>query len=189
MNGRTRMAARGDRWNEAVPTSATLVGVLFLVGFATMLLPGLRNFGIVPRTAPGLIGVVFAPLLHANAAHLLANAFPLFVLLVLLFADRRYRPWPTLAGIWIAAGLGTWLIGRGGTVHLGASSLIYGLATYLVAAGFVLRSWRAAFVAVLVAVLYGGLFYGVLPQNGPISWEGHLSGALAGVLMAQRRRR
>jgi len=183
------MAARREPWNLAVRRSAVLVGVLCAVGLATWFLPGLRQFGIVPRTGRGLAGIVFAPLLHANAAHLFANALPLFVLLVLLFADRAYRPGLSLAAVWLAAGLGTWLIGRGYAVHIGASSIIYGLVTYLVTAAFFVKSWRAAFVALLVLVLYGGLWYGVMPRQGAVSWEGHLCGALAGAWAAWWRHR
>jgi membrane associated rhomboid family serine protease len=145
--------------------------------------------GIVPRTLPGLAGVLFSPLLHANFTHLAANAVPLLVLLTLLFWDRHYRPWPTLASIWIVSGLGTWLIGRGGSIHIGASSIIFGLVAYLIVGGLLVRSWRSAFVALLVLLAFGGIFYGVLPQTGPISWEGHLCGAVAGCAAAWSNRR
>ena len=151
----------------------------------------LAGFGIVPRTLSGLAGIAFSPLLHASPAHLLANALPLFVLLVLLFWDRHYYPALTLASIWFFSGLGTWLIGRaseGGRpiIHIGASSIIFGLVTYLIVAGFRMKSWRSAVVALLVFIGFGGLLYGLLPRAGPISWEGHLSGALAGVWAAIR---
>jgi len=149
----------------------------------------LDGFGVYPRTAQGLVGILFSPLLHGSVAHLLANALPLFLLLVLLYADPRYRPGPTLTCIWIGSGLGTWLIGRPGSVHIGASSLIFGLVAFLIASGFVVRSWRAALVGVVVAILFGGIFYGVLPQQGPISWEGHLSGVIAGILAVRFVRR
>ena len=150
---------------------------------------GIGGFGIYPRNAHGLVGILFAPLLHGNLAHLTANAVPLFILLLLLFWDRKYKPGLTLALIWIASGLGTWLIGRAGdaahpTVHIGASSVIYGLVAYLLVAGWRVGSWRSALVAVAVFLAYGGIFYGMLPQQGPISWEGHLSGAIAGIWAA-----
>ena len=183
-------------FNGAVQTSALLVSILFLVEAVDMLLRheqrlGLAAFGIVPRTIPGLAGIAFSPLLHASPAHLLANALPLFVLLVLLFWDRHYYPILTLASIWFFSGLGTWLIGRGSDggrpiVHIGASSIIFGLVTYLIVAGFLMKSWRSAVVALLVFIFFGGIFYGLLPQAGPISWEGHLSGALAGIWAAKR---
>ncbi len=175
----------------ALQTSFVLVGLMFFIK-AIELVAGLSfaGFGIVPRDQHGLMGLALSPLLHGDAAHLLANAVPLLVLLTLLFWDRKYHPWLTLAFIWLASGLGTWLIGRGETdgrltVHIGASSVIYGLVVYLLVAGFLMDSWRAVFVAIGVGVAYGGIFYGVLPQSGPISWEGHLCGAVAGFFTAR----
>jgi len=81
------------------------------------------------------------------------------------------------------SGLGTWVIGRS-SIHIGASGVIYGVVTYLIAAAWRLRSWRSALLAILILFLYGGIFYGMLPQTGPISWEAHLSGAVAGVAVA-----
>ena len=183
-------------FKQAAQTSALMVSVLFFVELADTVLQRekqmtLAGFGIVPRTVPGLIGIAFSPLLHASSAHLLANALPLFVLLLLLFWDRHYYPVLTLSSIWFFSGLGTWLIGReadGGRpiVHIGASSIIFGLVTYLIVAGFLMKSWRSAIVALLVLIGFGGIFYGVMPHAGPISWEGHLSGALAGVWAAKR---
>ena len=178
-------------FKEAAQTSALFVSVLFLVEAADLILQRekgltLAGFGIMPRTVPGLAGIAFGPLLHANPAHLLANSLPLFVLLMLLFWDRHYYPVLTLSSIWFFSGLGTWLIGRGNTVHIGASSIIFGLVAYLIVAGFLMKSWRSAIVAFAVFICFGGIFYGVLPQPGPISWEGHLSGALAGIWAAKR---
>ena len=175
----------------ALQSSFLLVGLMFFIKAVELSANiSLAGFGIVPRDQHGLIGLIFSPLLHGNAQHLLANAAPLFVLLTLLFWDRKYHPWRTLALVWLASGLGTWLIGRAGdpthpTVHIGASSVIYGLVVYLLVAGFLMDSWRAVFVAIGVGVAYGGIFYGVLPQSGPISWEGHLCGAVAGFFTAR----
>lgn len=174
---------------DAVQTSLTMVGVLFLVLVVEVVfgLP-LHRLGIVPRTVMGLPGILFSPLLHAGFGHLAANAVPLFVLLVLLLTNREYQPYRTLAVIWGASGFGTWLIGRGHAVHLGASSIIFGLVAFLIAAGFRMKSWRSVAVAGVVFVVYGGIFYGALPHPGPISWEGHLCGALAGVWAARTLR-
>jgi membrane associated rhomboid family serine protease len=169
----------------AVEISLTLLGVLFLVKAIEVVLHlHLQRFGILPRTQVGLPGILFSPLLHANLGHLVANAVPLFVLLVLLLGNREYHPYRTLALIWVGSGLGTWLIGRGQAIHIGASGIIFGLAAFLIVAGFRVRSWRSAAAAIVVFVFYGGIFYGVLPRAGPVSWEGHLCGALAGVVVA-----
>src|SRR5262249_26128317 len=183
-------------FGEAVRAAFVIVAAMFLVEAADLILQResritLDGFGIIPRCPSGLAGIVFSPLLHASPAHLLANALPLFVLLTLLFWDRHYYPVVTLASIWFFSGLGTWLIGRGSDgdrpiVHIGASSIIFGLVTYLIVAGFVMKSWRSAMVALFVLIGFGGIIYGVLPHAGPISWEGHLSGALAGIWSAKR---
>ena len=174
---------------KAVRLSAMMVGVLLLVKAVEILLRlPLGQWGILPRTVAGLPGIIFSPLLHASLSHLAANAVPLFVLLVLLLSHRAYHPWRTLALIWGLSGLGTWLIGRGHAVHLGASSIIFGLAAFLIVAGFQMKSWRSAATAIFVFLFYGGIFYGALPHAGPISWEGHLCGALAGAWTARNLR-
>jgi membrane associated rhomboid family serine protease len=169
-----------------VVVSEVAVSVLFFVLGAEIFfrLP-LNQYGILPRTEVGLLGIVFSPFLHANMNHLLANAIPLFVLLVMILSDRKYHPHRTLILVWVVSGAGTWLIGRGHTVHIGASSIIFALAAFLITAGFLLKSWRSAAIALLVFVFYGGIFYGVVPHAGPISWEGHLCGAVSGVWAAR----
>ncbi len=186
--GAGRMAnKRQSNFANALVISLILVGTLFLVeGVILVFQVPLQRFGILPRTESGLPGILFAPLLHANLRHVLSNAVPLFVLLMLLLSNRAYRPYATLAWVWFASGLGTWLIGRGNAIHIGASSVVFGLAAFLIVAGFLMQSWRSAFVALFVAGFYGGIFYGVLPQAGPISWEGHLCGAVAGAWAAVR---
>ena len=178
---------RTRRATEALEISLILTAIPFLVFMVDRFLGlGLLTLGIIPRTWRGLAGILFAPLLHFNLTHLVANAFPLFTLLLILFLDRRYRAEQTLAVIWIISGLGTWLIGRP-AIHAGASSVIYGLVTYLIASGYWMRSWRAGIVAALVFIFYGGIFYGVLPRDGFISWEGHLCGAISGLWIAREQ--
>lgn len=164
-----------------VRASLALVALLFVVfGVQALFRLPLHRFGIVPRTLAGLPGILFSPFLHADLQHLLANSLPLFVLLILVLSNREYHPLRTLLALWIASGLGTWLIGRGHSVHIGASAIIFGLVAYLIVAGWRIRSWKSALIAIVVALLYGGIFYGVLPRDGAVSWEGHLCGALAG---------
>jgi membrane associated rhomboid family serine protease len=160
------------------------VGALLLVEMVDYGVGGrLDAFGILPRTWPGLVGVITSPLLHANFAHLTANAGPMALLLAILFSDARYHPKTSLALIWLVSGLGTWLIGRP-AIHIGASSIIYGFVSFLIVASLWMKSWRALFFSIVVFFLFGGLFYGIFHVSAGVSWEGHLSGALAGVWVA-----
>lgn len=181
--------AHASPLGEAFEVSLKFLALLFALELADGLFSlGLDEFGIRPREIVGLRGVVFAPLLHGGLGHVASNAGPLCVLFPLFLVDRRQRPWAVLAFIWILGGLGTWLLGRGGAVHIGASGLVYGIAAYLVVAGVVGSSWRATVIAVFVVVVYGGLVYGLFPRAGPISWEGHLTGAAVGGIAAWRNR-
>jgi membrane associated rhomboid family serine protease len=184
-------ASRKYSFRYALEAAAPLIAIMSLLKLIEIV-AGLTfaGLGIVPRDPRGAIGILTAPLLHANLAHLFANISPLLILLVLLFWDKTYHPTRTLTTIWLASGLGTWLIGRANgpdgrpTVHLGASSLIFGLVAYLLVAGVLAGRWRTFLVAVLVFLAFGGIYVGVLPDDGPVSWEGHLSGALAGLITA-----
>lgn len=177
---------RPSGFADAVKTSLAMVSCLFLVmALEIIFRQSLLQYGIRPRTIAGLPGIVFSPLLHGSVSHLLANAVPLLVLLILLRGNPAYHPNRTLSLIWVASGLGTWLIGRGNATHIGASSIVFGLVAFLIVAGFQLKRWLPAAVALLVFLLYGGIFFGALPQAGPISWEGHLCGIIAGAWTAR----
>jgi membrane associated rhomboid family serine protease len=147
-----------------------------------------RN-GIQPLETDGLKGIIFAPLLHADWQHLVANTVPALVLgfLVALAGMSRFI-WAT-AVIWILGGIGTWLIGDIGagpyeTNHIGASGLIFGWLTFLLVFGFFIRSAWEITIGIVVLFVYGGILWGVLPGTFGVSWQGHLSGAVAGVVAA-----
>ncbi|MEM9088215.1 MAG: rhomboid family intramembrane serine protease [Cyanobacteria bacterium P01_F01_bin.53] len=142
-------------------------------------------FGIHPRTVGGLVGIVCAPFLHGDFAHLIANTVPLVSLgwLVML---RRTEDWVFVSIIAaLLGGLGTWLIGAPGSVHIGASGVIFGYFGFLLLRGYFERSVVAIAFSVLVTVLYGSILWVVLPLQQGISWEGHLCGFLGGVLAAR----
>lgn len=176
---------------DATTPALTLVCLIWAIFAVDALLPflGLHRLGIHPRSAFGLVGILFAPLLHASLVHIAANTVPLFVMLVLLQIQNARKSRETLAQIWLLSGAGTWLIGRGGSVHIGASSLVYGLLSYLIAAGFYQRDWRSILIGVVVLFSYGGLLWRIVPAYWFISWEGHLCGAASGILVASWLRR
>jgi membrane associated rhomboid family serine protease len=149
-----------------------------------ILLGSLDIYGIIPRTLIGLRGILFAPLLHGNFAHLIGNTIP-FVILGWLVMLRRTRDFFVVTPIvMLVGGLGTWLIGSPG-VHIGASGVIFGYLGFLLSRGYFERSLTAIAFSIVVAVLYGGLIWGVIPGNPGISWEGHLFGFIGGIIAAR----
>jgi membrane associated rhomboid family serine protease len=174
-------------------TILTFVALLYLVELIDLLTDhSLDGNGIRPHTTDGLWGIIFAPVLHANWQHLAANTVPLLVLgfLVTLAGLSRFV-WAT-AIIWILGGFGTWLIGNvgsncGPTDHIGASGLIFGYLAFLLVFGLFVRRVRDIIIGLVVLFLYGGVLLGAMPvlhQCGGVSWQGHLSGAVAGVVAA-----
>ncbi len=170
----------------ALPVMLAIVVSLFVIELVdTWILDDrFERQGIMPREVSGLDGVAWAPMLHDDFTHVVANALPLLVLggLVLLRGVDRFLQ--VTAVVVVVGGLATWLLARSGN-HIGASGLVFGYLGYLLASAFFERSFRAIVVAVLVGLLYGGLLWGVLPTNPAISFEGHLFGLLAGILAAR----
>ena len=151
----------------------------------------LDGWGIRPRSAEGLLGILAAPLLHGGWGHLIANTVPALVLGFLTLATGLARGLIATAVIWLAGGLAVWLVAGSHSVHLGASGLIFGWLTYLVVQGFIDRKPSEITVGVVVLLVYGGVLWGVLPGTPGVSWQGHLFGAIAGigaaVLVSERR--
>jgi membrane associated rhomboid family serine protease len=180
-------------WIVGGATILTFVALLYLVELIDQLTNhSLDVNGIRPLETDGLWGIIFAPLLHAGWPHLIANTVPLLVLgfLVTLVGLSRFV-WAT-AIVWILGGLGTWLIGDWGsscgpTDHIGASGLIFGYLAFLLVFGiFVRKVWNIV-VGLVVLFVYGGVLVGAMPvlhQCGGVSWQGHLCGALAGIVAA-----
>jgi membrane associated rhomboid family serine protease len=154
----------------------------------------LDNNGIRPLETDGLMGIIVAPLLHSNWQHLIANTGPALILGFLMTLAGLSRFIFATAIIWILGGVGTWLIGNVGTPsyngipvetnHIGASGLIFGWLTFLIVFGFFTRKVWEIVVGVVVLFIYGSVLLGVLPGTFGVSWQGHLCGALAGVLAA-----
>ncbi len=178
------VAQRRTVRREVLLAPLVLVGIVWLAEIVDAVSPEqLDRFGIQPREGDGLTGVVLAPFLHAGFGHLMANTVALLVLGFLVAASTR-RFWSVAAAITLIGGLAVWLIASPGTVHVGASGLVYGLAAYLVAYGIFTRRPVSILVALAVVFVYGSMIIGVLPGQPGISWESHLFGAVAGALVA-----
>lgn len=141
------------------------------------------NWGIFPRTLSGLRGVLFGPLLHGNIEHLAANTVPFLVLGGGIWYFYRPIALKLFLWSWLMAGLWTWAGGRP-AYHIGASGLIYAFAAFLFFSGVVRHNVRLAALSLIVVFLYGSMIWGVLPIMPEYSWEGHLSGAVGGLILA-----
>jgi membrane associated rhomboid family serine protease len=183
-------------WVVGGATIVSFVVLLWVVElFDSMSGHRLDQNGIRPLETDGLAGILFAPLLHSNWEHLIANTVPALVLGFLMTLAGLSRFLFATAIIWIVGGLGTWLIGNVGaqcpyvgvrceTNHIGASGLIFGWLTFLIVFGFFTRKVWEIVVGVVVLFVYGSVLLGVLPGTFGVSWQGHLCGAAAGVLAA-----
>ncbi|HEU5471480.1 MAG TPA: rhomboid family intramembrane serine protease [Actinophytocola sp.] len=168
---------------QAAIVVAGFTVLLYLIELIDRVLPAnLEHGGIVPRSVSGLDGLAWAPLLHTTWGHLLANTLPVLVFGFLAMAGGLGQWTAVTLTIWVVSGVGVWLTGAGLTV--GASGLAFGWLAFLLVRGIFTRSLPQLAVAVALFLFWGSMLLGVLPGNPGISWQGHLFGALAGVLAA-----
>ncbi|EKQ70260.1 putative membrane protein [Leptolyngbyaceae cyanobacterium JSC-12] len=152
----------------------------------TVLLHGqLNRLGIRPRRLSGLRGILFAPLLHGDLAHLAANTIPLAVMGWLIMLNGLNTFLLVTAVVWLISGLGAWLLGGSNTMHLGASGLVFGYFGFLLLRGYFEQSFSAIAIAVLVGLLYGSMIWGILPVHRGKSWQSHLFGFVGGGIVAR----
>lgn len=141
------------------------------------------QLAVIPRRLDGLVGIVGMPLVHGSIGHLIANTLPLLVLgVMLLFRGVRYYVFATGAII-VLGGIALWCFGRD-AAHIGASGVVFGYIGLLVTRGFFERRWQSIAVAALVVFVYGGMIWGILPRQPGVSWEAHLFGLVAGIIVA-----
>jgi membrane associated rhomboid family serine protease len=163
-----------------------LVAIMWVVEGIDQLADGrLDAYGIVPREVDGLDGVAFAPFLHAGWDHLIGNTIPFLLLGFAIAVGGIARVATVTVIVALVGGLGTWLVAPSNTIHIGASGIVFGFAAYLVARGVYSRSVAQIALGVLVVAVWGTtLLRGLVPEDG-ISWQGHLFGAIGGVLAAR----
>lgn len=164
-----------------------MVVLIWLVKFSEWVLDFRLSFlGIHPLHLDGIPGIVLSPFLHGDWKHLMANTVPLLVLGGALYYFYRSMANKVMVLIVLLSGIWVWL-GARESYHIGASGLIYGLSSFLLVSGFLRRESRLMALSLIVIFLYGGMVWGIFPQFFPeknISWEGHLSGMLAGIVLA-----
>lgn len=140
-------------------------------------------YGIEPRTLHGLIGIVTAPLIHGNLLHLVSNTIPMIFLGWVLFYFYGRIGGAVFLRAYFWTNLLVWIFARPAN-HIGASGVVYGIAFFLIFFGIFRRDFISMFISVVVVLLYGGIFYGVLPSDPRVSWESHFGGALVGIYTA-----
>ncbi len=144
----------------------------------------LGQLGIFPRTFFGLIGIVCSPFLHGNLEHLYNNSIPLLILLSALQYFYRDLFFKIVVNGILLSGFITWIIGRD-AIHIGASSLIYVLASFIFFKGIITKYYRLVALSLLVVLVYGSMVWYIFPNiKEGISWEGHLAGLITGFLFA-----
>ena len=142
--------------------------------------------GVHPLHADGIPGIFLYPFIHGSFKHLMANSIPFIVLATALFYFYREIALKVLIAIWILSGIWIWF-GARDSYHIGASGLVYGLASFLFVSGIIRKHSGLAALSLIVVFLYGSLIWGIFPELFPkenISWEGHLGGLVSGVIFA-----
>nr|WP_245802302.1 rhomboid family intramembrane serine protease [Corynebacterium pacaense] len=158
------------------------VVVIWVVEFLNILSGGrLSYYGIHPLDPSSLWHIATAPLLHANFEHLIGNTIPAAIFCFIIGMGGKRVFWEVTLIVGLVAGIGTWLFGGVGTNHIGASGLIYGWLGYLIVRGVFNRDGKQILLGVALAFIYSGLFWGLLPTQPGVSWQGHLFGALGGI--------
>ena len=141
------------------------------------------KYGMYPRTLTGLRGIVLSPFLHSGVKHLFNNSIPLLILLMsLLYFYRKIAMKVFIYGT-LLSGLITWIIARD-SYHIGASGIVYLLFSFILFSGIISKNKRLIAVSLIVIFLYGSMIWYILPVKEEISWEGHLSGFIVGLLFA-----
>jgi membrane associated rhomboid family serine protease len=181
---RTRFRDRG-RFGQALVTTLLFLAVLWAVQVVNWASGNrLVSFGIHPLDFSRFWGILPAPFIHVDFAHLVANTPAVAVLLFLVALSGQKAVWVSTVVTTIVAGLGVFFVGGENTVHVGASILIYGWAVFLAVRGFFTRDILQILLGLVVIVVYAGLFWGILPNQAGVSWQGHLFGGVGGAVTA-----
>ncbi|HWL42112.1 MAG TPA: rhomboid family intramembrane serine protease [Ilumatobacter sp.] len=184
----TEPAASGEPTGSQLTASLVPVGLMLAAMWVleiidTVVGHRLDQHGIRPRRLDGVDGIAWAPFLHGGFGHLIANTLPFAVLggAIALGALKRFVLVTVIVAV--IGGVGTWLTGAANSVHIGASGLVFGFLTYLLTRGLFARNLVYILGGIVVFMVYGGVLWGILPSPG-ISWQGHLFGAIGGVVAA-----
>ena len=176
---------KGETQREGIQLLVAIVAIMWLVEIVNALdSQRLDGDGIYPRSVGHLWGILTAPFLHVGFPHLIDNTIPLVVMGVIIALRGAARLAIVTLIVIVIGGLGTWLVGPSHSVTVGASGLVFGYASYLLARGFFDHSRLELLIGAVVAVIWGGALLSSLVPHYGVSWQGHVSGAIGGVAAA-----
>jgi membrane associated rhomboid family serine protease len=180
------VTSRNSDRQQGLVLVAGLAAVMWVVEVIDQISGGdLEQYGIKPHEADGLVGIATAPFLHAGWGHLIGNTVPFLVLGATIALSGLVRVAATTAIVALVGGVGVWVFAPSHTDHIGASGVVFGYAAYLIARGAFSRNLLHLGAGVFVIAVYGStLLFGLAPRDG-ISWQGHLFGAIGGVVAAR----
>ena len=179
---RTRFELTKGKKSILIPAAFIIIIWMIYFSQSAFTLP-FAHYGILPREISGIAGILSAPLIHADFAHLISNTPALLILSITVIYFYPNSSLKVLALIYLLTGILVWLFARQ-VYHIGASGIIYGLLGFLFFSGVFRRDNRSIAIALLITFIYGGLVWGMLPGMKGISWESHLFGGISGVIIA-----
>jgi membrane associated rhomboid family serine protease len=182
----TKPAKRSHRpEREGLALLTAIVALMWIIEVLNTLdHNGLNADGLYPRNFEHLWGIFTAPFLHASFAHLFDNTIPLVFMGVIVALRGAARLALVTLIVIVVGGLGTWLISPANEITVGASGVVFGYATYLLTRGIFNRSLLEVLTGAVVGVVFGGALLASLVPHYGISWQGHASGAVGGVVAA-----
>jgi len=174
------------RFEENLVTPFRFVFIIWAAYALSLMLPfDIAVLGIYPRTFYGMIGILLAPMIHGSLLHLVSNTIPLLFLGVVLFLFYDKIAKQVFFQCYFFTNILVWIFARQ-SLHIGASGLVYGIASFLIFFGLLRKDVKSMIISIAILLLYGGLVYGIFPQQPGVSWESHLMGALVGLTTASQ---
>jgi len=173
-----------QKFRKSAVATVAFVGILWLIkGIEGSLSIDLGILGIHPRTLMGTVGILTGPLVHGDPQHLLSNSLPLIFLGIGLGYFYHKVALEVFFWIYFFTGFWVWIIARD-AYHIGASGLVYGLASFLLFSGFFRKDSRSIAISLVIIFIWHGMVFGLIPGNESISYESHILGTLGGIICA-----
>ena len=176
-------------WIAMLPSMffVTIIWLIYLLEATDIFQFSVHQLGILPRHFSGMVGVLLSPLIHVSLSHILSNTLPLLILIWFLFFFYSKIAFRSFFLLWFFSGVFTWLIGRD-LYHIGASGLIFSMAFFLFFSGIFRKHIPLVAVSMILAFVYGSMVWSIFPfaelVDKQLSWEGHLAGSIAGLIIA-----